>query len=175
MGSDEMHSRVLRELADVVAKPLYMIYEKLWQSGEIPGDWKKGDIAPIFKKGRKEDPGNYWPVSLISVPGKIMEQVLLEALLRHMEDSVALRDCREKRLQRIVVSSMSGWTSVTSRVPQGSILGRVLFNIFNNDIDSEIEWTLSNFADDTKLTQLKDWMPSRGTWTSSRRGPMGTL
>jgi len=51
-----MGPRVLRELVDVVTNTLSIVFEKLWKSGEVPGDWKKGNITPIFKKGKKDDP-----------------------------------------------------------------------------------------------------------------------
>ena len=73
MGMDGLHPRVMRELAGVIAEPLSAIYQRSWLSGEVPEDWRLADVTPIYKKGHKEDLGNYRPVSLTSVPGKGME------------------------------------------------------------------------------------------------------
>ena len=54
MGPDGIHPRLMRELADELAKPLSIIYQQSWPTGEAPDDWKLANVTPIHKKGGKE-------------------------------------------------------------------------------------------------------------------------
>jgi len=91
MGPDGIHPRVLRELVQQLAKTLSIIYQQSWLTGEVPDDWRIAKVTPIYKKGRKEDPGNYRPVRLTSVPGQIMERIILSVLTRHVKDNHGIR------------------------------------------------------------------------------------
>lgn len=49
-GPNNMHPRVLKDLAGVVAEPLSILSEKSWLSDEFPSDWKTGNMLPFIRE-----------------------------------------------------------------------------------------------------------------------------
>ena len=57
MGPDRIHPRVLRELAEVLTKPLSIIYQQSWLTGEVPVDWRLAKVTPSTRRDRRRIQG----------------------------------------------------------------------------------------------------------------------
>ncbi|KAG6938185.1 hypothetical protein G0U57_007088, partial [Chelydra serpentina] len=85
-GTDGIHPRVLKELKCEIAGLLTVIFNLSFKSASVPNDYRIANVMPIFKKGSRGDPGNYRPVSLTSVPGKLFETIVKNKIVRHIDE-----------------------------------------------------------------------------------------
>jgi len=196
--------------------------------GEIPRDWKLAQVVPIYKNGDVQQRENYRPVSLTSTVCKTLERLILDCLLKYIDERCPISDnqfgfrsrrscssqlisyvdmisealdnnlcvdviyldqskafdkvSHSKLIQTLIkrkipttlvkwiqhflsnrtltvkIQQLSSPRKVTSGVPQGSILGPILFLLYTEEIDTIIQKPicLFRFADDMKLCYAFD-------------------
>ena len=78
-------------MAEVITWPLSTLCQHSWSTGDVPEDWRLANVILIYKKGHKEDPGDYRSVSLTLVLEKVMEQAILREIIQHLQDNQGIR------------------------------------------------------------------------------------
>ncbi|RMC21511.1 hypothetical protein DUI87_02377 [Hirundo rustica rustica] len=167
MGPDGIHPRVMRELADELAKPLCIIYHQSWLTGELPDDWKLANVTPIHKKGGREDPGSYRPVSQTSVPGKIMEQFILSLITQNLQDGQGLRPSQHgfRRGRSCLTHLISFYDQVTCLVDAGKAVD-VVYLDFSKAFDTVshsilLDKLAARVLDRSTLCWVRNWLDGR--------------
>ena len=94
MGPDQINAKILRELQDILAPTLEIIFNHSLNTGIVPSDWKMANITPLFKKGDRSQPNNYRPISLTSIVSKLFEHILSSNIRKHLESNNILHHCQ---------------------------------------------------------------------------------
>jgi len=219
---------VFIQLRQMIAEPLAQLFQLPLKSEKLASDWKVGNISPIHKKGSRQTPGNYRSVSLTSIVGKIMEQLIRDVITVHLVTNklwtacqhgfIKGRSCITQRLATLyhwtevmgrggdldavyldfskcfdsvpherlllkiqnygIQGKMWSWSAdflrsqkqrisiegcqstvvmVLSGIPQGSVIGPLLFIIFVNEMPELVHSSILIFADDTKVfTEIRN-------------------
>jgi hypothetical protein len=106
-GPDQIYARTIKELQSLLCEPLKEIFNKSLVSGTVPVDWKRANVTPIFKKGAKSKPQNYRPISLTSLIGKLLESIIRDKIVEHLEENNLIAESQHGfRLKRSCLTNL---------------------------------------------------------------------
>ena len=119
-GPDNITAEMMRADINTIVNMLHPLFEKIWEEERVPKDWKEGYLIKIPKKGDLSNCANYRGITLLSVPGKVFNRIILN----RMKDKVDMqlrdqqagfrqnRSCTDQiATLRIIVEQSIEWNS----------------------------------------------------------------
>ena len=160
-------ARILKDMADEISPLLTIIFQRSFDCGKVPDDWRSANTTPVFKKGDRLKASNYHPVSQMDLIildfSKAFDRVPHQRLLAKI-DHYGIRGQTYRWIQSflsersqpvIVDGSVSDKAPVVSGVPQGTVLGPLLFLLFISDLLNCVKAKTRLFANDCIIYQDK--------------------
>ena len=127
-GPDELSPRLLKCVADEIAPALSFLYQQSITTGEVPDDWRKALVSPIFKKGvTKADPANYRPISLMCLCCKVLEHIVLSHMAKHLSSHNIILDAQHGFRERLstvtqLITSVHDWATTIEHRGQTDVV-----------------------------------------------------
>ena len=166
-GPDGITARVLKDHAEALAPALTWIYNKSMKEGVVPEDWRRANVTPIFKKGSKADPGNYRPVSLTSIPCRVMESCIRDGIVDHLERNKLIRSSQHgfMRKKSCTTNLLEFMERVTREVDQGNAMDLIYLD-FSKAFDKVphkrlLEKIRAHSISGKVLQWIRKWMEGR--------------
>eukprot|EP00061_Rhincodon_typus_P015388 g43029.t1 len=135
-GPDGIYPRILTEAREQIAGALTGIFVSSLATGEVPEDWKIANVVALFKKGSRDNPTNYKPVSLILVVGKLLGKILGEKIYSHLEANGHISDRQHGfvRWRSCLTNLIEFFEEVIKMIDEGKVV-HVVYMVFSKAFD----------------------------------------
>nr|KAG5708303.1 hypothetical protein BaRGS_034334 [Batillaria attramentaria] len=119
-GPDEIPAEAIKADTETAVNMLHSLFSKIWEKEEVPAQWKEGIVIKLPKKGDLRDCSNYRGIMLLSVPGKVLNRILLERMREAVDPMLRdqqagfrrNRSCADQIASlRIIVEQSLEWNS----------------------------------------------------------------
>ena len=130
-GLDNIPSKLLKMAGNIVAPSLTQIFTKSISTGIFPTEWKLARVTPIFKKGKRDDPNNYRPISIIATVAKIFEKIIYDQLYEYFTDNNLLAHCQSgfRSLHSTLTALIEATNSWSVNIDNGLVNGVIFIDL----------------------------------------------
>ena len=125
-GVDDLPHGLLRDSCEHICQPLAYIVNLVIQTNKIPRVWKTAKVVPIHKKGSKDNPMNYRPISILPVLSKVLERAIHQQLMKYREEN-RLTNRSTNRSTNVAATIFVD--NIRREVDRGNLVGAVFIDL----------------------------------------------
>ena len=142
---------------------LSIILRQSWLTSNVPADWRLANVMLIFQKGQKDDPGIYRPISLTTMPRRVMERIISGAIMDQLKVNQGIRPSQHgfTNDRSCLTNLISFYDKVTHLVDEGKAVD-VVYLDFSKAFDTVphnilMEKPATHGLDRRTLCWVKHW------------------